>query len=143
MANLLYNSFKGSIGDGSVDWDDNSGTTIKVMLVTSSYAVDIDNHTVKSDILNEISGTGYTAGGAAILNRTVTIDNTNNVAHYDGDDVTWVSSTITAAFGIIYKDTGVDTTSPLIAYIDFGGNKSSSAGDFTIQWNVDGIFKVA
>ena len=143
MANLIYNSFKANIGDGTVDWDDNSGTTIKVMLVTSAYAVDIDAHTVKSDILNEVSGTGYTAGGNAILNRVVTVDITNNVANYDGDDVTWASSTITAAYGIVYKDTGTDSTSPLIAYIDFGGNKSSSAGDFTIQWATDGIFKVA
>lgn len=143
MANLLYNSFKADIGNGNIDWDNNSTTTIKVMLVTSAYAVDIDNHTVISDILNEVSGTGYTAGGNALLNRAITVDTVNNVAHYNGDNVTWVSSTITAAFAIVYKDTGTPTTSPLIAYIDFGGNKSSSAGDFTIQWNADGIFKVA
>jgi len=138
MANVIYNSFKTNIG--TIDWSDNSNTTIKVMLVTSDYAPDIDTHAFASDVTNEVSGDGYTAGGQAIANRTVTKDNTNDVGKYDGDDVTWSSSTIRARGCVVYKDTGDATTSPLIGYIDFTEDKASSAGDFVLQWNSEGIF---
>lgn len=127
--------------NGSIDWDD-SGITVKAMLVTSSYVPDAA-HDFVDDITDEVSGTGYTAGGAAITNRTVTIDSANSIAKYDGDDVTWTSSTITARGCVIYKDTGTASTSPLVGYIDFGADKSSSDGDFVIQWNADGIFSIA
>lgn len=140
MANAIYNSFKGNLHN--IAWDDNSTTTIKVALCDSSYAPDIDTHTVFDDVTNEITGTGYTEGGAEITNRTITIDTTNDCANYDSDDVTWASSTITARYGVIYKDTGDTSTSPLIACIDFTSDKSSTDGDFVISWNTDGIFKI-
>jgi len=63
MANAMYNNYKGKIG--TIDWNDNSGITVKVMLVTSSYTLDVDAHLVKKDIDDlsvEVSGDGYTAG---------------------------------------------------------------------------------
>lgn len=143
MANVVYNSFKKNIGDGTIDWDDNSTTTIKCMLVTSSYSPDIDLHSVKNDITNEVSGTGYTAGGNTVANRAITQDNTNDWAKYDGDDVVWSSSSITARGAVLYKDTGDGSTSPLVAYIDFGTDQQSVSADFTIQWNADGIFTIS
>jgi hypothetical protein len=143
MANAVYNSFKSEIGKANVDWDDNSTTTIKVLLVTSSYAPNIDTHTVLSDISNEVVGTGYTAGGKELLNRSVAVDTANDVSKYDADDVSWATSTITARGAVIYKDTGVAGTSPLIAYIDFVSDKVSTEGNFNLLWHVDGIFKVA
>lgn len=144
MANEVYNSFKKNIGEALVDWSDNSTTTIKIMLVTSGYAVDIDGDTVVSDITNEVaSGGGYTTGGEDITTRSVVQDNATDLAKYDGDDIVWATSTITARGAIIYKDTGTPSTSPLVAYIDFVTDQESLNADFTIQWSTDGIFTVS
>ena len=140
MANVVYNSFKKKIMDGSIDLDTD---TIKVALVTSSYSPDKDNHDFFDDVQSyEVSGDGYTAGGATLNNKSVTQDNTNDRGVFDADDVTWSNSTITARGAVLYKDTGDPSTSPLICYFDFGEDKSSSNGDFTIQWNADGILYI-
>ncbi len=139
MADVIYNSFKGRL-DGSIDWDSD---TINIMLVTDVYTPDIDTHLFIDDVSNEITGTGYTAGGAVLANASIAIDTTNDLAKYDGDDVIWASSTITAYGAVIYKDTGTPSTSPLVAYIDFGADKSSSGGDFKIVWDANGIFTIA
>jgi len=141
MANQIYNSFKKFIGDGGVDWDTD---TIKVALVTSAYVPNIDSHTFFSDITNEVVGTGYTAGGGTLLNCAVTVDNSNDWAKYDADDYTWTTASITARGAVVYKSLGGDAhVSPVICYVDFGADKTSSAGDFTIQWHADGVFKLA
>lgn len=136
MANVVYNSFKQKIQDGSIDLDTD---TIKVLLVTSSYTPDIDTHEDLADVTNEVSGTGYTTGGEALANKAVTKDTANDRGKFDADDVTWASSSITARGAIIYKDTGTPGTSWLIAYKDFGADKTSISDDFTIQWSADGI----
>lgn len=141
MANVIYNSFKGAIN--SVGWGDNSTTTIKAMLVTSGYVPNADTHSFISSVTNEVTGAGYTAGGKALLNRTIAVDTTNDWAKYDADDSTWATSTITARGVVIYKDTGTPATSPLIAYIDFVNDKSSVDTDFIITWHANGIFVVA
>lgn len=139
MANVIYNSFKKKIMDGSIDLDTD---TIKVALVTSSYTPDQDAHDFFNDVTNEVSATGYTAGGATLANKAVTQDNTDNEGVFDADDVTWSSSSIVARGAVIYKDTGSAATSPLIAYIDFGSDQTSSSGDFTISWNSEGIINL-
>lgn len=139
MADVIFNSFKKKIMDGSIDLDTD---TIKVALVTSSYTPDQDAHDFFDDITNEVSGTGYSAGGAALANKAVTADNTDNEGVFDADDVTWGSSTITARGAVLYKSTGTASTSPIIAYIDFGSDKSSSAGNFTIAWAAEGILNL-
>ncbi|MBS4082927.1 MAG: hypothetical protein KGZ73_05200 [Rhizobiales bacterium] len=139
MADVIYNSFKRDIQNGSIDLDTD---TIKVALVTSSYTPDQDAHDNFDDITNEVSGTGYTAGGATLANKAVTADNTDNEGVFDADDVTWSSSTITARGAVIYKSTGTASTSKLIAYVDFGSDKTSTAGNFTIQWNAEGILNL-
>ncbi len=139
MADVIYNSFKKRLMQKDIDL---ANDTIKVMLVTSAYAPDADLHEFKSDVTNEAAGAGYTAGGAALTAKTVTQDNVDNEGVFDADDVTWANSTITARGAVIYKDTGVAATSPLICYIDFGADKSSEAADFTIQWNAEGILNV-
>lgn len=136
MANAVYNSFKKHIQNGDIDLDTD---TIKVALVDSTYTPDIDNHEYFSDITGEVSGTGYTAGGATLSNTSVTQDNTNDRGVFDADDVTWTSSSITARGAVIYKSTGTASTSPLICYKDFGSDKTSSNGDFKITWSSDGI----
>jgi len=140
MANLIYDSFKGGM-NGDFDWDD-AGQAIKVMLVQSGYSP-VNTHDFKSDITNEASGTNYSAGGQTLNGRSVTIDNGNNKAVYDATDALWASSSVTARGAVIYKDTGNASTSPLVGYVDFGSDKQSINGDFTIQWSADGIFTIA
>lgn len=140
MADVIYNSFKQKIMNGSIDLDTD---TLKVALVTSSYSPDQDAHDNYDDLTNEVAnGNGYTTGGATLANKAVTADNTDNEGVFDADDVSWTSSTITARGAVIYKDSGVASTSPLIAYIDFGSDKSSSNGTFQITWAAEGILNL-
>lgn len=139
MADAIYNSFKAKIMDGSIDLDTD---TIKVALVTSTYTPNIDTHVFFSDVTNEVSGTGYTAGGASLASKVVSTDTTDDEGVFDANDVTWTTSTITARGAVLYKSTGTSSTSPLICYFDFGSNQTSSAGDFTIQWNSEGIINL-
>ena len=126
--------------DGGIDLDTD---TIKVALVTSAYTPNQDTHDFFDDVTGEVTGTGYTAGGETIANDDVTVDTTDNEGVYDGDDVTWTSSTITARGAVVYKSTGTSSTSALICYLDFTTDQSSSAGDFTLQWNAEGIINLA
>jgi hypothetical protein len=136
----FYNSYKKNCLDGTIDLEND---TIKVALVTSSYTPDIDSHAFFDDITNEVSASGtYVAGGIALGTKTTTQDNTDNEGVFDSADYSLTGATITARYAIIYKDTGSAATSPLIAYIDFGEDKSSSAGTFGITWNAEGIINV-
>jgi len=141
---MIYNEFKRSIG--TINWGDNVGTDIRVMLVNNTYAVDIDTHLTKADIDTlavEVSGIGYVAGGELMVSRNTTVDTVNDWCKYDSADVVWTASTITARGAIVYLDTGVSSTSTLITYVDFGVDKVSSSGDFTIQWNAEGVFRIS
>lgn len=135
MADFLYPAFKGrQNGSGTpIDFDSD---TLKVMLVTSSYTPDAA-HDFRNDVTNEVTGTGYTTGGAALTSPTLTLVGDDYV--FDAADVTWPSSTITARGAVLYKDVGTAATDPLIAYFDFGGNITSTAGTFTLAWNASGI----
>lgn len=140
MASVVYNSFKRDIGNGGIDWDTD---TIKVALVTSSYSPNIDTHDNFDDVTNEVTGTGYTAGGATLASTTATVDTTNDRASYDAADTSWATSTITARGAVIYKSTGTASTSKLICYIDFGSDVTSTASNFSITWNANGILTLS
>lgn len=137
MASVIYNSFLADRDKGLIDLDLN---TINVMLVTSSYTPNVDTHTKRSDITNEVVGAGYTSGGQTLANTTITQNNSANSSVFDADDLTWSSSTITARGAILYKSTGVAANDNLICYFDFGTDQVSSSGNFTISWNAAGIF---
>lgn len=139
MANLVYNDFKGKIMDGTHDLDTQ---TTKVMLVTSTYVPDADAHHFRSDVTNEVSGGGYTAGGQALVSPSITVDDATDKAYLDANNVVWSSSTITARGAVLYKDTGNAATDNLIGYVDFGADYSSSNGDFTINWAAGGILEL-
>ena len=110
--------------------------TLKIMLVTSAYTPDFGTHDFKADVTNEVVGTGYTAGGETLTSLSLT--QSAGVITFDAADVTWSSSTITARGAVIYDDT--IASDPLICYIDFGSDQSSSSGDFQIAFNASGIF---
>lgn len=135
----VYNGAKGKLMTASINL---SSDTIKVALCSSSYTPNIDTQVFFSDISNEVTGTGYTAGGATLTTKSVTVDTTNDLAYFDADDATWAASTITARYAIIYKSTGTGSTSPLLGYVDFGADKVSTGDTFTIQWATTGIFKI-
>lgn len=117
--------------------------TIKVALTTSSYTPDQDTHDYFNDVTNEVTGTGYVAGGTAIANDSLAYTAGTNTLKYDGDDVSWPSSTITARTAVIYDATpGTDATRPLIAYQQSDGDIVSSSGTFTVQWNASGILTI-
>lgn len=133
MANMNYRKSMVKIANGEIDF---TNDTFKVMLVTSSYTPS-QTHEFRSDVTNEVSGTGYTSGGATV-DLTVYEDTTNNCAKIDSADVTWSNATITARGAILYKSTGNASTDPIITYYDFGSDKSSTDGDFTLVVHADG-----
>ncbi len=136
----LYGKFVLSVLNKELDYNSD---TIKVALCTSSYTPDQDAHDYFNDITNEVTGTGYTAGGATLGTATVAYDTSTNVIKLDGDDTSWTTSTITARYAIVYDSTpATDATRPLIAYVDFGADVVSTAGTFLITWNAAGIATV-
>ena len=138
---VFYNSFKKLALDGSIDFVND---TIKVALLTNAYTPNIDNDEYWDDVsTHEVSGTGYTAGGQALSSKTTVKNTTSDEGVYDGADVTWAASTITARYGVIYKSTGTASTSALVCYIDFDVDKTTSASDFVIAWGASGIFDIA
>ncbi len=137
MANAMYNATKKYILNGAIDWDT---STIKVMLVTSSYSPNIDTHDFRDDVTaNEITGTGYTAGGYTITTPTVTQDNTNDRGVFDSEDPTWSTATITARACVLYRARGgASSADEVLGYWDFGSDITSTAGTFTIAVNASG-----
>lgn len=114
--------------------------TIKVMLCTSSYTPAQTTHKYKSSVTNEVSGTGYTSGGATLSSKTV--GTSGLVFTFDAADITWSSSTITARYAVFYVDTGSGSTSTLLCYWDFGQDEISSSGNFTLTFSGSGIFTI-
>lgn len=122
---------------------DLTADAIKVMLTTSSYTPDQDAHDFKDDVTNEVSGTGYTATGVTLTSPTLTYTGGTNTLAFDAADVSWTSSTITARYAVIYDSTpGTDATRPLIMYVDFGADVSTTAGTLTLTWDAAGLCSV-
>ena len=139
MADLIYNSFFTDLSKGNIDLDTD---TFKLMLVTSAYTP-TKTHAKRSSITNEVTGTGYSAGGATLANVTVTQDDTNDLAKFDADDVSWANSTITARGAVLYKARGgASSADELVKYFDFGSDQSSVGAAFTVQFNANGILQV-
>ena len=137
MANVIFNSF---LRDESLALINLQTDTIKLMLVTSAYVPNQDTQTKRSDITNEVVGAGYTAGGVILANKTVTVNNTTNMAVFDADDVTIPNATITARGAVLYKSRGgVATSDELIAYLDFNSDITATAGNFVITFDANGI----
>ncbi|GAA2436201.1 hypothetical protein [Mycolicibacterium llatzerense] len=130
----FYGKFLQSLCNKEIDIDSD---TLKVMLCTSSYTPDQDAHRYKSDITNEVTGTGYTAGGVTVTPVTVSYDSaTNKLSFSSTSNPTWTTSTITARYAILYDSTpATDATRPLILYVDFGADISSTAATFSVPWD--------
>lgn len=128
MANAVVNTVKKKILDADIDLVTD---TLKLMLLTSSHTTDIDTQEFIDDVsANEVSGTGYTAGGETLSGKSVTVDTINDRAYFDATDVSWATSTITARYACLYKDTGTPGTSAIIGFYDYTSDKTSTAGTF-------------
>jgi hypothetical protein len=129
MASLIYNSAVDDMARGAIDFDTD---TFKVMLVSSSYNADKDTDLKRSAVTNEVSGTGYTAGGVTTA-CTVTKSTANDRVTLSFAAVNWASSTITARAAVIYKSRGgLASADELVCYVDFGGDVSSSSATFSL-----------
>jgi len=116
--------------------------TIKVALTTSTYTPNQDTHDYFNDVTNEITDSGYTAGGATLGTKTNT--STLNVVTFDSADPSWTSggaATFTARRAVYYDATpATAATQPLLLWVDFGQNEvAQNGGTFTIQHNASGI----
>jgi hypothetical protein len=129
MASLIYNSFVDDMARGAIDLD---ADTFKVMLVSSAYSPNKDTDLKRSAVTNEVSGTGYTAGGVTSA-CTVTKDTANDRVTLSFAAVNWATSTITARAAVIYKSRGgASSADELVCYVDFGGDVSSSSATFSL-----------
>src|SRR5262245_34704198 len=131
LPSLIYDSGAEGLALGTVAF---GMDTFKVLLV-SGYTADKAAHTKRSDITGEVSGIGYTAGGAAV---TIVIDTTAvDQTDIELGGANWLVSTISAT-GAVYYDArgGAAEDDDLVAYIDFGGTIASLAGTFSLQQSV-------
>ncbi len=116
---------------GAIDFDTD---TFKIMLTTSTYTPNQDTHDFRDDVTNEVSGTGYTAGGATLAGVAVTYDAGTNEVRIKWTDPTWSTSTITARTAVIYKSRGgASSADELVAYATNDADVSSTAGTFTVD----------
>ncbi|HEY5411100.1 MAG TPA: hypothetical protein VIJ94_10285 [Caulobacteraceae bacterium] len=128
MASLIYDSFMDDLCKGNIV---PSSDTFYGMLVTSSYTPSKGSDTKRSNVTNETSGTGYTAGGTSVA-VTLTSDTTLHKETIAFADAVWTSSSITAAAIVVYKHRGgLSSADNLVCYGDFGGSVTTSSGTFT------------
>lgn len=125
-------------GANAIDFDTD---TLKVALTTATYTPNQDTHDFFNDVTNEVVGTGYTAGGVTLTSVAVTYDTGSNEIRIDADDAAWTTASFTTRYAVVYKDTAVAATSPLIAYIDFGADQTVASGTFTLVFDASGFLK--
>ena len=128
ITQTLTDAFKQDCLDGGQNLG-SSGNTLKIALYTSSATLGATTSAYTTT--NEVSGTGYTAGGATLSSQAVAYDSTNNVAFFDAADPSFTSATITARGALIYNNS---KSNAAIAVLDFGSDFSSSNGTFQIQF---------
>ena len=132
ITSALCTSFKKELLERKHDFNATSGHTFKIALYTSSAT--LGPATTDYSATNEVVGTGYTAAGETLTNIDPTSSGTT--AFVDFADATWASATITAAGALIYNTTtdGGSSTTNAVAVISFGGDKTSTNGDFVVQF---------
>mgnify|MGYP003121922358 FL=1 len=127
ITQTLTDTFLQDCLDGAHNLGD-GGDTLKIALYTSSATLGATTSAYTAT--NEVSGTGYTAGGATLASQAVAYDATNQVAFFDAADPAFTTATITARGALIYNNTKSNAS---IAVLDFGSDFTSTAGTFTIQ----------
>jgi len=123
------------------DW---ANDTFKVALVKSAYTPDQDAHDFWDDVsANEITGTGYTAGGKELFEKAVSYDAATNTVRLKAKTVEWKEVTAEYRYAVVYKDTGTAGTSPVVQYLDAGAVQKIVAGTVKIEWDAtDGAMRI-
>ena len=127
ITQAMCTSFKKELLEAVHNFKNSGGDTFKIALYTSSAS--LGAATTAYSTTNEITGTGYTAGGNTLTR--VDPSSSGTTGFTDFANTTWSSATITARGALIYNDTDSDKA---VAVLDFGADKTSTAGDFTIQF---------
>jgi hypothetical protein len=129
ITQAMATSFKVGILDGEFDFGTGTSQVFKIALFTS--AATLSAATTAYSTSDEVVGAGYTAGGNTLVVSQVPTS-TGTTAFLDFSDTTWTTATITARGALIYLANG--GTNPAVAVLDFGSDKTSTAGNFTIQF---------
>ena len=127
ISQAMCTSFMSELMQALHNFTTSTGNVFKIALYTSSATLDAT--TTAYSATNEVTGSGYTAGGNTLTNVTPTTSGTT--AYTDFADTTWSTATITARGALIYNSTNSDRS---VVVLDFGSDKTSTAGDFTIQF---------
>ena len=127
ITQAMCTSFKKELLEGTHNFLNSGGSTFKLALFTSSATLGAS--TTAYSTTNEASGTNYTAGGSALTR--VDPSTSGTTALTDFADLTFSTATITANGALIYNSSASDKAVIVLA---FGGDKTSTAGDFTIQF---------
>jgi hypothetical protein len=129
--NAITNSFKEDILQGIHDFTVSTGDTFKLALYTSAASIGADTTSYAVGITGQVGDTGqYVAGGGALVNALVSVNGTT--AFVDFNDLSFTGVTLTARGALIYNDT--EAGDPSVCVLDFGGDKTATAGTFTIQF---------
>lgn len=127
--NFMCTSFKQELLTGTHDFTATTGSTFKLALYTNSAS--FTAATTAYTATNEVADSGsYAAGGGDLTNVTPTTSGTTALT--DFDDLEFTSATITARGALIYNSTA--SGDPTVAVLDFGADKTSTTGTFTIQF---------
>ena len=129
--NAICDSFKKELLQGKHDFD-TSSDTYKLAMYTSSAT--LGKSTTNYTTSNEVTSSNYTAGGGTLVNQGVKVS--SSVAITDFADLSFQNVTLTARGALIYNTTtdGGSNTTDAVAVLDFGGDKTATAGTFTIQF---------
>ena len=130
--NFMCSSFKQELLEGAHNFKNSGGDTFKLAMYTNSAS--FNAATTAYTTSNEVSGSGYSAGGGTLTRVDPSLSGTTALT--DFADLTFSSATVTARGALIYNTTtgsGSGTTDTVVV-LDFGADKTSTAGDFTIQF---------
>ena len=140
ISTAMCTSFKSQLMSALHDFDNPGGNTFKIALYTSSATLGAS--TTAYSATNEVTGTGYSAGGNTLTSVSPTTSGTT--AYVDFADTTWSTSTITANGALIYN---ANSSNAAVVTLAFGSDKSSSNGDFVIVFPTanatDAIIRIA
>ena len=128
--NAITNSFKENTLQGLHDFTPSTGDVFKLALYNSTASIGADTTSYAVGITGQVPDTGqYVAGGGALVNALVSVNGTT--AFVDFNDLSFTGVTLTARGALIYN---TSETNKSVCVLDFGGDKTATAGTFTIQF---------
>jgi len=119
------------------EWDFDTDDIV-CALASSAYTPDQDTHDYADDITDELSGGGYAR--VTLTTKTVGYTAGTNVLKLDADDVTFTAFTAAdIRYAVFFADTGADSVSPLLLYVDFGATLTATSQSLVVELSADGL----